>query len=128
MSSETVSFARPTPASRNAARSNAQMLDFIFPGHCTPVERIQKGRLLPPAGLHADVQVEVDPDSEQPLHLLPREGADLFQGRALCADDDGLLARALHPDGRVDAGEVRRSSHSSTVTATECGTSWRVTS
>src|SRR5579859_4681677 len=103
MSSVTTSFARQTPASIRAISSNAQILDFIFPGHCTPVEGVEEGRLFPPSGLHAHMQVEVDLDPEDAFHLLAGQRSDFFQCRSLGADHDRLLAGSLHTDCGEDA-------------------------
>src|SRR5881394_1810624 len=90
-----LSAARQTDARSSAARRAANNLTVIFTGHCTPVERVQKGRLFAPAGLYAHVEVEIDLHAEDLLHLLPGERADLLEHRALGADDDRLLPIAL---------------------------------
>src|SRR5580658_6231600 len=109
MSSEMIlSAARQTAASNKTVKRTATILEIIFTRHCTPVERVEKSGLVPPPRLHADVQVQIDPDAEDPLHLRARQRADLLQHGALRADDDGLLAVALHADGGEDARETRR--------------------
>src|SRR5580658_1471375 len=109
MSSDiTLSSAKQTAASNKTVRKAATILEIIFTRHCTPVERVEKSGLVPPPGLHADVQVQIDPDAEEPLHLRARQRAYLLQHGALGADDDGLLAVALHADGGEDAREPRR--------------------
>src|SRR5580700_1293284 len=109
MSSEmTLSAAKQTAASNKTERRAATILEIIFTRHCTPVERVEKGGLVPPPGLHAHVQVQIDPDAEDPLHLRARQRADLLQHGPFGADDDGLLAVALHADGGEDAREPRR--------------------
>src|ERR1041385_3964194 len=102
-----LSAARQTEAARNRSRSAAQILKIIVTGHCTPVERTEKGCLFAPVRLHTHMKVEVDLHAEQPLHFLPRQRTDLFQHRTLRADDDGLLAIALHADCGVDARDLR---------------------
>src|SRR5450432_2524077 len=94
------SFARQTAASSRQASSSVQILVIIFFGHCTPVQRVEKGALFPPAGLHA--HVKIDPDPEQLFHFMAGRGADLLQHGAARADHDGLLAVAFHPNGGVD--------------------------
>src|SRR5271156_5446644 len=109
MSSDiTLSAAGQTAAINKTVSSAATILEIIFTRHCTPVKRVEKSRLVPPPGLHADVQIQINPDAENPLHLRAREGADLLQHGPLGADDDGLLAVALHADGGEDAREPRR--------------------
>src|SRR6185369_8081539 len=103
-----LSAARQTLASMNRIASTAQILEFIFSGHCTPVESIQKVRVLPPPRLHPNVQVEIDLHPENPLHLLPRQGPDLFEHRALGPDYAGLLPVALHPHRAIDARQRGR--------------------
>src|SRR3954467_7011623 len=93
-----LSAARQTPATSSRAMNMANNLTFIFTGHCTPVERIEVGRLFPPARLHSHVQVEIDLHAEDLLHLLPRQRADLLQHRALGPDHDRFLPVPLHPD------------------------------
>src|SRR5437016_602552 len=53
-----------------------------------------------------DAQVEIHPGAQQRLDLLPGPGADLLEPRALGADDDGLLAGALHVHQGVHVDEV----------------------
>src|ERR1017187_5225221 len=93
-----LSAARQTLTARQSRMSEAQILEIIFTGHCTPVERIQKGRLFTPPRLHANVEVEIDLHAEQPLHFLARQRADFLEHRGPGADHDGLLAVALHAD------------------------------
>jgi len=50
--------ARQTPASRSRTTRAPQILEIIFTGHCTPVQRIQEGGLFAPPRLHAHMQVE----------------------------------------------------------------------
>src|SRR5579872_4080344 len=100
-----LSAARQTLTSRNRTVRTALILFIIFSGHCTPVQGVEKGGLLAPPGLYAHMQVEIDLRFEELLHLLAGEGADLFEHRALGADDDGLLAVTLHADGSVNARE-----------------------
>src|ERR1700733_15168868 len=109
MSSDmTLSAAKQTAASNKTLRRAATILEIIFTRHCTPVERVEKSGLVPPTGLHADVQVQIDPDAEDSFHLQARQRADLLQHGALGADDDSLLAVALHADSCENAREPRR--------------------
>src|ERR1700693_1627979 len=104
MSSDmTLSAAGQTAANNQTVNSAATILEIIFTRHCTPVERVEKSRLVSPSGLHADVQIQIDPDAEDPLHLRARQRSDLLQHGPLGAYDDGLLAVALHADGGEDA-------------------------
>src|ERR1039457_2783065 len=73
------SFARQTACIRNSARKTANSLCIIFSGHCTPVEGVQKATVLAPVGLHANVQVQIDLQAEEALHLLAGLGADLLR-------------------------------------------------
>src|ERR1035438_9558041 len=73
------SLARQTACIRNSARKAAKSLCIVFSGHCTPVEGIEKAAVLPPVGLHANVQVQIDLEPEQALHFLAGQGADLLQ-------------------------------------------------
>src|SRR5206468_3965393 len=86
-----LSAARQTPTISSRAAKAANNLTFIFTGHCTPVERVEEGSLLPPSRLHAHVQVEIDLRAEKLFHLFPRQRADTLQHRAFRADHDGLL-------------------------------------
>src|SRR6516164_11550943 len=63
------------------------------------------GVALPVLG-DLDVQVEVDPGSQQRLDLAAGPAADLLEPRSPRADDDGLLARPLHVELGVHVGEV----------------------
>src|SRR5450432_2709644 len=102
------SFAGQMACSSRQASRSVQILVIIFSGHCTPVQRVQEGPLLPPAGLHAHVQVKIDFHSEPLFHFMAGQGADLLQHGAARANHDGLLAVAFHPNGGVDAGDFRR--------------------
>src|SRR5438270_13547550 len=93
-----LSAARQTPATSNRATNMANNLTFIFTGHCTPVERVEEGRLLAPPRLHAHVQVEVDLHAEEFFHFFAGQRPDALQHRALRADYDGFLPVPLHPD------------------------------
>src|ERR1700738_1536090 len=84
------------------------VLDIIFSGHCTPVQRVEKGAVLAPARFHAHVEVEEDLAFEDLLLSLARLSADLLQHLAAGPDDDALLPLALHADSSVDAGDPRR--------------------
>src|SRR5580658_8723139 len=100
MSSDmTLSAARQMAASNKTVRRAATILEIIFIRHCTPVKRVEKSRLIPPSGLHADVQIQINSDAEDPLHLRARQRADLLQHGPLGADHDGFLPVALHADG-----------------------------
>src|ERR1039458_474153 len=79
-------FARQTAGIRNSARKTARRLCIIVSGHCTPVEGVDKAAVLAPVGLHANVQVQIDLQAEEALHLLARLGADLLQHGAAGAD------------------------------------------
>src|ERR1035437_10347287 len=103
-----LSAARQTPASRSRTTRAPQILEIIFTGHCTPVQRVQQGGLLAPPRFHAHMQVEIDSHSEYPLHLLTRQRADLLEHGAPGPDDNSLLAIALHPDGGVDPRDSGR--------------------
>src|SRR5579871_6921421 len=100
--------ARHVLVSTSRDSSIAQSLIFIFPGHCTPVESVEKGWFFAPSGLDAHVQIQVDFHPEERLHFLPGQRADALQGSPLGADDDCLLPGTLDPDCGVDAREARR--------------------
>src|ERR1019366_1850749 len=70
------SLARQTACIRNSARKAAKCLCIVFSCHCTPVEGIEKAAVLPPVGLHANVQIQIDLEPEQALHFLAGQGAD----------------------------------------------------
>src|SRR6476661_6932434 len=61
--------------------------------------------VVSPPGTHLDPQLDEDLGAEQLLEFLPRLGADALEPLALVADHDGLVAVALHDDGRGDANE-----------------------
>src|SRR5690606_31608938 len=63
----------------------------------------QRGLVVRPALAHAHPGLQEHLRIEQPLHLLPRAGADLAQALAALADHDRLLPLALDPDHRADA-------------------------
>src|SRR5262249_48738684 len=96
------SAARHSVTASNRATNARAILEIIFTGHCTPVERVEKGVFFPPAGLHADVKVEIDLHSKEMLHLDARRRADALQRGALRADDDALLASTFHADRRIN--------------------------
>src|SRR5262249_49974022 len=98
------SLARQTACIRNSARKAANILCIIFSGHCTPVESIEKGAVLAPVRLHANMQVQIDLQTEEALHLLTRQRADLLQHCPAGADHDGLLPFAFQMNGGVDGG------------------------
>src|SRR5580704_1304307 len=91
-----LSAARQTVANNKTVIRAAIILEIIFTGHCTPVERVEKSGLVAPARLHADMKVQIDTNAEELFHFHARQRADLFQHGRLGADDDGLLAVALH--------------------------------
>src|SRR5215471_17696268 len=72
------------------SRNDSGVLRIIFCGHCTPVERIQEGRLLAPAR----------------LHFPARQHSDALQRCALGTDNDGLLSGSLHVDRSEHAREL----------------------
>src|SRR5262245_27197594 len=90
------------------AKSAIQILNIVLTGHCTPVHGVEEGCFLTPSRLDFHVQVEEDLDSEEPFHLLAGERSDLFQHRASRPDNDSFLTFALHPDGGVNTGQLRR--------------------
>src|ERR1035438_4777945 len=100
------SFAKQTACIRNSARKAANILCIIFSGHCTPVQGIEKAAILPPVGLHANVQVQIDLQPEQPFHFLAGLGADLLQHGAAGADHNRLLPVPLQVNGGVDGGHL----------------------
>src|SRR5687768_5616497 len=98
-----LSAAAAGPQIRTRIAIAAQILIIIAIGHCTPVQRIEKGRILAPTWLHLYVQFQIDLHSEDTLHLLTGQGPDLFEHRAAGPDHDPLLAFPLHPDGGEDS-------------------------
>src|SRR6516162_4437460 len=98
-----LSAARHTAPARNSAIRAAISLRIVFTGHCTPVQRVQKRSLLAPSRLHAHVQVKIDLDAENPLHLLARQRPDALEHRAFSPDHDRLLPVPLDVDRGVDA-------------------------
>src|SRR5580704_5034729 len=107
MSSEmTLSAAKQTAANRKTERRAATILEIIFTRHCTPVERVEKGGLVPPTGLHADVQVQINFYAEDLFHLHARQRADLLQHSGFRADDDGFLTVALHANRGENTREL----------------------
>src|ERR1700682_9848 len=78
---------------------------FIFTGHCTPVERVEKGRLLTPVRPYFHVQIQKNLLAEKPLHLFARQCSHLLEPGSSGADDDALLSLFLHVNGRKDTSQ-----------------------
>src|ERR1035438_2206022 len=108
------SFAGQTACIRNSARKAANSLCIVFSGHCTPVQGIQEAAVFAPVGLHANMQVQVDLETEQALHFLAGQGADLLQHGAAGANHNRLLPIALQVNGGIDGGHLRSEEHLST--------------
>src|SRR5471030_800415 len=102
------SFATQRACSARPAKRTVQSLEIIFTGHCTPVQRVEKGALFPPARFHAHMQIQIDLGPEEFFHFVAGQSADLFQHGAPGPDHDGLLPVALHPDGGIDARDLGR--------------------
>src|SRR6185369_9954725 len=66
---------------------------------------LEEARVAGPVLLHLDPDAEIDLAVEQAFHVLARGAGDALELLALGADDDRLLAVALHPDGHFDAPE-----------------------
>src|SRR3954467_11474034 len=71
-----------------------------------PVEAREHPLVLAPAGLQADLEVQVDPLAEELLQVEARGGADRLDLLPLVTDEDLLLARPLDEDRGVDLDQV----------------------
>src|SRR5690606_39353538 len=84
-------------ATRRAARPGERSVVAELP---------ERGLVVGPVVAHLAPELQEDLALEQPLHLDPRRGTDALQGLATPADDDGLLARPLHPDHGADPAQL----------------------